>query len=169
LGPEATAYLDELVTGANNVLEVGCGASTLFFAERAARVYTLDSDVDWLGVVLRSLDQTQFKHLVQVGLFRDGAELGAALDSVRRSSMDLVFVDCKEYYRRAAIYQSRCLPAVGGYLVVDDSNWPGVRKEIRRLTLVGVYRVDREFHEEKHHPVTAYIVKAHTSFLQRVE
>ena len=56
----AIEFLKNNLTKNHQVFEFGCGASTLFFAERVKKVVGLETNERWLGIVKEKLSNDQW-------------------------------------------------------------------------------------------------------------
>jgi predicted O-methyltransferase YrrM len=119
--------LDELSRDAD-VLEVGGGSSTAFFAERANSLYTIEHDEDWMGVIRSTVPESDDVRLRLV----DKDDIARTVKYLRNDSYDLVFIDCYQYQRRAALENSMTKVRVGGHIAVDDFHFPELQ-DIDRL------------------------------------
>ncbi len=139
----ALAWLDRAVTPDMRVFEFGSGGSTLYFAERTAEVFSVEHDPEWHAAVCAALAEAQLKNcqlrLIEATPARPGAPdlytaerkpaLGTRFESYARAidahpeaAFDLVIVD--GWARLACIQHA--LPKIkpGGYLLLDNSEWP---------------------------------------------
>lgn len=159
--PAARARLDSLIRPDWRVLELGSGASTAWYADRAAHVTSIEDDAGWLEEVrrmlaARRLDNAELVHSPVSGFADRIAALGDA-------SLDLLVVDSNEddgIDRRDLLRAGRDKVRLGGWVLFDDSDrptYPG-----------GPETVIPDWHHErfvglKPHPLTA----CETSLFQR--
>jgi len=121
----AVQALELIVRPEHAVLELGSGGSTVFFARRAARVRSLETDPVWAGymdTVLR-LSEASNVRLTCASLRATAADLAAEPDG----SYDLVLIDHRDPRRtgRPLMRLPLALAALpklkaGGWLVVDN-------------------------------------------------
>jgi hypothetical protein len=121
--PAAVERLDELIRPTWQVLEFGSGASTVWYAERAAHVVSLEDDRAWLEAVRERLGACAPERcdlrLVELPDFPSVAAEFAP------DTFDLVIIDSNE---AAGMTRSDCAAAArplvkpGGLVVIDDSD-----------------------------------------------
>ena len=118
--PAAVAYLGRAIRPDWTVLELGAGASTRWYAQRAARVTSIEHDPAWRDRVSAELSAEGLRNcevrLVEAQRFPD--VVAAEPDG----AFDLVVVDGAE--RMACLAAAKEKVKDGGYLVLDDSDWP---------------------------------------------
>jgi len=149
----ATLLFEWLVLGAE-VWEFGAGGSTLWLAERAARLESVEDNAAWHAAVTKALLDAGHAS-VQVHLTTT-ADLPAAIDGT--GLWDVVWVDCFTNRERARSIRSGA-PHVkpGGWLVADDYDFPQVRKAIEGLRAAGwdvAIVAGVKLHPNRHVPVT---------------
>ena len=101
-----------------DVFEYGSGHSTLWFAQ-FANVVTVEHDEEWYAELVRALSES--------GLEADTHYVAAAVmpGVISQYDMfDLVLVDCQDDRRILAAQLAIHHVKPGGWLVMDDSNWP---------------------------------------------
>jgi LPS sulfotransferase NodH len=111
--------LDEVLTPTARVFEYGGGGSTLWMAQRAGEVVTVEHDPEWAEVLrTQTADLTNATLLVRSAV-DDYADYVPAIDDYPDGYFDLVVVDGRERVRCFA----RALPKVrpGGLLLLDDT------------------------------------------------
>ena len=118
--PAAVAYLERTIRPDWAVLELGSGASTRWYAERAGRVISIEHDPAWRDRVSAELAGHGLRNcevrLVDAPLFAD------TVRAEPDGAFDLVVVDGAE--RMACLAAAKQKVKDGGYLVLDDSDWP---------------------------------------------
>lgn len=112
-------FLENEVTSSTRVFEFGGGGSTLWFAERAGFVRTVENDLEWyegLTTTTATLDNTEV-------IYRPLSDAGEYVQAVVDDQpWDIVVVDGRERVRCV----SAAMPFVrpGGLLVLDDTDRP---------------------------------------------
>lgn len=106
------------------VLEVGSGWSTVWFAQRAGLVHSLEDDQDWYGEVLRALDDnydgTNAWRVEHVKKPKDMPKEVARMEC----EYDLVLIDGgPDDTRLASLFASLMKVVENGWIVVDDTHW----------------------------------------------
>jgi hypothetical protein len=135
LAPSAVRFLDRVIKRDWVVAELGAGASTTWFARRAGRVLSLEDDPEWAARIARNLDSLGIT-TVQL-LLVDSAEFDETLArSATGMPIDLLLVDQTERQagdRTESVRRGQSLVRPGGYLVLDDSDWPANQEVFRVL------------------------------------
>lgn len=133
-------YLMGLDTGGWDVLEAGGGDSTLFWLERAGRLWTIEHDTAWLP------DTAAHPHFTPVAA--PDKDYAAAI-AAQPGPFDLIAIDC------AANRYECAFPAVaklrpGGAILLDNSDWyPRTAAILRDADLIQI-----DFHDFRpQHPV----------------
>ena len=112
--------LDAHLTPNAKVFEFGGGGSTLWFAERAGEVVTVEHDPEWFPVLQRAVEDSPN---VTVLHGADANEYAAYVNSINEypdGHFDVVVVDGRQRVRCIA----QAIPKVktGGLLILDDTN-----------------------------------------------
>ena len=130
LAPEAKAFFQEIATG-KEVFEIGSGGSTLWLSQRVAKLVSLEDDNDWLVVVSVRLEE--------LGTMADTRLV--ATDELHNSidgTWDVIFVDpLINITRKRCILSAREHVKPGGWMVVDDYDFPVVARTVRVLRDAG--------------------------------
>jgi len=160
LAENAIDKLNGIVRGAR-VFEYGSGGSTLWLAQRARQLISIEDDPDWHAAVVAGLSAHQLKSEVKLV---DTLSIPKTIH--HRGMFDVVFVDCrKQAMRRQAIILGAKHVKSGGWLVVDDYNFPLVKKSVNQLSK-DVWEVTI-LSGKKIHAVRHDKVSAHTAFCQK--
>lgn len=121
--PAAVERLDGLIRPTWSVLEFGSGASTAWYAARAARVVSLEDDPVWLEEVrARTSSFGPERCELRLAALRDFPAVAAQFAP---DSFDLVIVDGNDgdgVTRNDCAAAAKALIKPGGYVVVDDSD-----------------------------------------------
>ena len=140
----AIDFLDGFVLPDMSVFEFGSGGSTVFFAKRARKVFSVEDNISWYEWVSRRLQQ---KGLTNAELrlcpfnFKDpvGFENSDYLRAMPDEKFDVVVVDGSEewtYVRPVCFELAETRVKEGGIIVVDDSwRYPGLRRNHRAKEL----------------------------------
>lgn len=123
---DAITFLGEKVHDGMRVLEYGSGASTIWFAKRAAQVDAIEHDYSWYQRVACAISNDRIQNAMIHSIsdandFEDYVQLGRRL-CIGRDGFDLIVVDGR---RRV-----RCIKAVaefvrpGGMIVLDNAERP---------------------------------------------
>lgn len=104
---EVIEWLEYTLHPAWDVLEVGCGGSTVFFAERVARVVSIETNQTWIVRVEQELASRGLTNKVWFS--------GVA------GTYDLSFVDGVREDRVEHVRASAELVHKGGWVVLDDA------------------------------------------------
>lgn len=127
LGWVATQLLAVLARDAT-VFEFGSGGSTLWLAQRATSVISIEHDRRWLQAVMAGLARYELHADVRLV---EKSGLAQAIDN--EGQFDLVFVDCFGPQRGHAILKGAQHVMKGGWLVADDYDFPRVESAIKQL------------------------------------
>jgi len=158
--PMATVLL-ETICRKMEVFEYGSGGSTLWLAERAARVTSIEDDPAWHAAVWEAL--LEQRNPVTLLLVPTNG-IAKAINGTGK--WDIIFVDCRDQGQRVkAILESQKHLKPKGWLVIDDSNFPKVAKAVNGLRASG-WEVT-EVSGKKIHPVRKVPVRAATAFCRR--
>lgn len=158
--PAAVERLDELIQPTWSVLEFGSGASTAWYAARAARVVSLEDDASWYEGV-RTLVRVLASRNCDLRLVAV-SDFPTIASEFPPGAFDLVVVDCNEapgVSRADCAAAARPLIKSGGRVVVDDSDVPEFQP---MLELFGGWEMER-YVGVKHRPLMA----VETSILRR--
>ena len=136
----AIDFLDSFVKPHMNVFEYGSGGSTLFFAQRAASVLSVEDNADWFqrvttrlkekGVTNAELRLCPFDFKNPVGFAES-----AYLDAMPNKKFDVIVIDGSEEWKQVrpiCFAKAENHVAPGGIIVVDDSwRYDSIRSENR--------------------------------------
>ncbi len=161
LSVEATAKLTALAQDAK-ILEVGGGQSTLFLAQLAKSLTTIENDPAWLAVIKTSLTP-EMCPVTFYAVPDDG--IAERVERTRRGWYDLVLIDCYQPQRWPSVQAAINKVRVGGTLFVDDLHFH---------QLAGVPELLQEWESHviestKPHPVTGKVVRTTEGFYTRVK
>ena len=126
---EAIDRFEEIINKNSVVLEFGSGASTLWLAERVGVLISIEHDEEWHNEVIKKLAHSD--HVV-VHLVKPEHYTGVPAN-YPDASFDFVFVDCFDHYRIPCLKSSLPKLKPGGWLVVDDTNWPMLKSVVSVL------------------------------------
>ncbi len=133
LHPAAIAAIEAILEPDWEVLETGAGGSTIWFAERVARVVTFEHDAVWYETVWAELER---RHLSNVQLRLDPGYIRQGIPDFGK--FDLVMIDGRGRVKSCETAQVR----PGGYLVLDNSERERYRPAIELLDSRGWERTD---------------------------
>lgn len=171
--PEAVAFFEDILRPDHVVFEWGSGASTIWLAERAAKVVTVEGYPQWRDLVLEILDEKGLADKVdllfipphgpksQVSRWNKNAD---AILAYPDEHFDIVYIDA--YHRTRCLRNGHRKVKPGGWLVADDSQWKFFAKELRPF-----YEKWRcmMFEGKKTGRADDKVVSSETAFLQRPE
>jgi len=133
----AIDFLEKYIKREMTVCEYGSGGSTLFFAERAKSVYSIEDNAKWFDLVQARLTERSVRN-VTLKLcpfdFKNpaGFESSEYLNAIPNERFDVIVVDGSEEWTQVrpicfSRAESRVKP--GGIIVLDDSwRYPTVRQ-----------------------------------------
>jgi len=154
----ATKLFGAIAKGVS-VFEYGAGGSTIYLAEHASNVVSIEDDKDWHTAILEELDRKELNAVVKLVSTNEIAESIAG-------EWDVVFVDCRDQIQRAkAIRKASSHVKLGGWLIIDDYNFGPVRSATDDLPSA---KWDTTvLSGEKIHPVMKKKVFTQTAFCKR--
>lgn len=127
----AIAYLKGINTRALSVLEWGCGFSTLFWAQRAESVLSIEHDPSWAQSISSRVGGLN----VRIQVERD---LECYVNAPLGRQFDVVVIDGLR--RRACARHVPSLLAADGFVILDNSDWLPSTCEVLRTA--GLLQVD---------------------------
>jgi len=158
---EAIDRFEEIINKNSVVLEFGSGASTLWLAERTWLTISIEHDEEWFNEVsLKPCGGTPQMYLVKPENYPKSA------DEFPDRMFDVVFVDCLDWYRIANIKASLPKLKPGGWLVVDDTNWPMLKPVV---AVIGRKWEREDYTGPKHGRQDGKVVVGTTTFLRKPE
>lgn len=111
--------LEQKLDGTSKVAEFGGGGSTLWFADRAGEVVTIEHDEEWYPVLADAVADLPGCSLEFRSAADDYADYVPALDRFPDGYFDVVVVDGRERVRCFEAAVPKVAP--GGLLVLDDT------------------------------------------------
>jgi len=139
LHPAVIAYLDTLVTNHDVVIEHGSGGSTLWLADRAAKVYSVEDKVTWYNVL-----RAQLPHNVTYYL-----DVYSTIPP-NLPPADLLFIDGEPITARALwITEAVHIVKRGGIVVLDNANRPEYVGEREALKTIAAQRITFDMNIKK--------------------
>jgi len=131
---EAIAFFDSIVGPDTVVFEFGSGASTLWLAQRAEAVVSVEHDEEWFREIKRALYQHKLHVNVWLWLAPEiEKEYPRAILSLHGLLLDIVFIDGLDKTRNKCVTHSMAKVKPGGWLVLDDTDWPKLKPSLRLL------------------------------------
>lgn len=131
LSPDAIKFLESYLTPDTKLFEWGSGRSTIWFAERAGSVVSIEHDPKWHAVVMSRLQERSLDHahcrLIRVPddpderdrQYWEDPPYVSVVDEFKDDSLDVILID--GLYRQACTL--RAIPKLrdGGLLVIDNA------------------------------------------------
>ena len=136
----AIDFLDEFLKPEMAVAEYGSGGSTLFFAQRAKSVFSIEDNTKWYELVSQRLKEKGITNVTRKLCpfdFKnpDGFENSEYLNALPDQSFDVIVVDGSEEWtqvRPICFQKAEARVKPGGIIVVDDSwRYPRLRQSSR--------------------------------------
>ena len=112
----AFEFLSQFDYAQSTVFEFGSGNSTLFWAERALSVTSVETDRDWFEALQRNIPSN-----VQLSYFDDADQFANSIMTVHQV-FDVVVIDSAKHRYRAALNTVETI-ADGGMVIFDNSDW----------------------------------------------
>lgn len=126
----ATEFLQQLDLHASTVFEWGSGNSSLFFAERAGRVISIENDPTWFERIDRQKKPNQTIELVALGSY-------VSIIEKFQQKFDIIVIDGQlrpECGKIAASYLKE-----GGMVILDNSDWfTDIARTLREQDLIEI-------------------------------
>ncbi len=120
----AQLAIEGFLADGGDVFEYGSGHSTLWFSQ-FANVASVEHDEEWSKEVIRALIETGRDWPDKVAYrFVEKENMPGIIHRYRYDAFDLVLVDCLDAQRSPAVKAAMPHVKPGGWLVMDDSNWP---------------------------------------------
>jgi len=132
--------VDKVIRKENKVFEFGSGGSSIFLAERAAKVISVEDEESWVQAVRKEAQKRRLQNLeIQHHPFDfftcQKFEASTYLASLMDGPYDLIVVDGKEegiQVRDRCFWRAEKFIRKGGVVVVDDSyRYPQIKKNNR--------------------------------------
>ena len=122
----AIEFLQKTIQPHHEIFEFGCGASTLFFAKRAKKVVSLETNEKWFDLVKSMLHSNNLT--AEITLMEDGLENPLYENFAKNSAQkfDFIIIDSLKRFDCA----KNSIPALkpGGAIILDDSQRPNYKK-----------------------------------------
>ncbi|HUR11966.1 MAG TPA: hypothetical protein VM012_11380 [Flavitalea sp.] len=123
LTQDAIKILASIIKPSDSILEFGSGRSTMWFAERAAHITSMESNPDWFKVVQQNL--VSYQSQVKLILIEESPvwlkKYSEAIKQIAPGTIDICLVDGGPR-ALSALASLRTLKS-GGYMVIDNANW----------------------------------------------
>lgn len=122
----AIEFLQEMVKPGAEIFEFGCGASTLFFAKKGAKVTSLETNAKWLETISQMLAARSLR--AEITLMTDGLENNLYENFPKNSGQkfDFIIIDSLKRFECAKNSLSALKP--GSTIILDDSERPNYKK-----------------------------------------
>ncbi len=123
----AIEFLQNTVQKNHQIFEFGCGASTLFFADKVQKVIGLETSEKWLGIIAEKLQETA-KTNVEINLMADGLNNSDYENFPKNygQKFDLIIIDSLKRFECAKNSITALKP--GGTIILDDSERKNYKK-----------------------------------------
>jgi hypothetical protein len=129
----AVDFLSQFNYAEKSVFEYGAGASTLFWARRARRVVSVESDPEWVNTLRPELPANCELILSSAVVTEYAGQLAS------RGQFDVIVVDGTGESRPACCRAALEHICAGGIIVLDNSDlWPGSAAILREAGLIQV-------------------------------
>lgn len=161
----AVKYFEEIVKPEMEVFEVGSGSSTVWFASQGCSVTSIEHDWQWSKEVQIALSREEVwadVKLVTLETYTD------PLEDAKDDFYDIVFLDGWQYHRGICIKLGMRKVKMGGWLILDDTNWQFLRKAAERLYNSGQWDLTRIPGTKKNYKAGPPVIRGETSFLRRL-
>lgn len=129
LSREAIEHLETLIDRNSVVLEYGSGASTLWLATRTFLTVSIEHDEEWYNEVTTRHEALN----ATVYLVTNPTAYAMMADEFPDRMFDVVFIDGWDLTRSRCIKASIPKLKPGGWMVVDDAQWPILETGVGKL------------------------------------
>lgn len=120
LNRNAIEIIDELLTINDNVLELGAGRSTIFFANRCNHIISFESDEFWFEKLVSKINNERLKN-VQLLLVKSLSDYTLEINKIKNHSINFCLIDSYNYrFELMHLVIDKIKP--GGFLLIDDAN-----------------------------------------------
>lgn len=124
---ESIEFINKILNKDSIVFEFGAGASTIWFAKRAKKVYSFENQLNWFKVVREELDKKKLDNVImyfgELNEILNNKLCGEGFnDMVHGYQADLILIDHFAPDRFQALRKSVDYLKDGGYIVLDNSN-----------------------------------------------
>jgi predicted O-methyltransferase YrrM len=122
----AIEFLQNYVNKNHEIFEFGCGASTIFFAKKAKKVYGLETNQNWLNLInekLQSLDLEAQIELIENGIDNKNYEI---FPQKFEKKFDIIVIDSLKRFLCAQ--NSINFIKDDGIIILDDSQRENYKK-----------------------------------------
>lgn len=128
----AIEYLQQLDFRNQTIFEYGCGNSSIFWAERALKIISVEDDGQWYNIILKAKKENQ-----ELIFAKDKTEY---IDSINISGLkyDVIIIDGNYRYDCAVIAVNYLKK--GGIIIFDNSDW--FPKSIQYLKQQNLIQID---------------------------
>ncbi|MBM5783114.1 MAG: class I SAM-dependent methyltransferase [Pelagibacterales bacterium] len=138
---DAISFLKNYVTKNHSIFEFGCGASTLFFAERSASVTSIETNDKWLKIVNSFLSEKKLEN-VDINLMPDGIDNNNYETFAKNcdKKFDIIVIDSIKRFSCALNVIEALKP--NGIIILDDSERPNYQKIFKFFNQNGFTQTD---------------------------
>lgn len=126
ISPKAIQFCEKILKAPMVGFEWGSGRSTLWFGQRLKELTSIEQNEEWHKVVSQKIREQGWTHVqcrfvpVAEGSGRESAYVKSILDFPDQN-FDFVVVD--GHFRNDCVAAALAKVKVGGYLLIDNSNW----------------------------------------------
>lgn len=120
LTSDAIRLLGELINQDDEMLEVGSGRSTSWFAQRVKSICSLEDNIDWYNIVSKSIAHQKLDNKVKYRLLASGQKYSEAISKIE-NKFDIILIDGGD--RNECAIKSLGMLKENGVLIIDNANW----------------------------------------------
>lgn len=117
--PESVFRLNELITKDMDVLEFGCGGSTLFFANRVKSVVSFDNQPGWIKKVVERINRQGLTN-VKITYIKDQEQF---IETFPCEQFDCVLVDTKRNFLNRDLILHKCIDTLKSPSIIVLDNY----------------------------------------------
>ncbi len=138
---DAISFLKNYTNKDQHIFEFGCGASTLFFAEKSAFVTSIETNEKWLKIVKDFLAEKKLNN-VQITLMNDGIDNNNYETFAKNygKKFDIIVIDSIKRFNCALNVIEALKP--NGIIILDDSERRNYQKIFKFFNQNGFTQTD---------------------------
>jgi len=146
----AILYLNDIITSDFNIMETGCGGSTIFFLNKACRnLISIEHDDKWMEILINDKRIRKFSHRWEK--FCENLNSSDAKETNRSPYLDRIKKQPKDKYdlvsidgrlRSDSLIIASTKVKNNGYILLDNSERPQYQAGINHLDNLGWKRID---------------------------
>jgi len=143
----ATRFLESIITKDFEILELGSGSSTLWFASRAKKIISYEHNETWYQLVI---DEIKNRGITNVDIRYDPNYPKEGIKNIK-DNFNIILIDGRGRVRNLMITYKLLKPR--GYFILDDSQRDKYKEGIKFLDDLGWKRKDFLIKDKKEYMI----------------